>query len=217
MGWIIKNRHAGPVEIRDLSVWFQGLQIRDLDIIGRENVERSNDLKLLFNKGFLEQIRKDAHSSANSIDPKSIEQLNAAVARVSEVSARAAADQAAHAKQMGAIQTENENLKKSMAEQAVLTNTVLSEVREFAKKFPADVKTFSEAMRNIVAERSAIAEKREELADAGVSEAEIKVADRILSLKDKKLEKNLENLGKTVSGSAADVKGALDAMDELGI
>ena len=216
MGWIIKNRHAGPVEVRDLSLWFQGLQIRDLDIIGRENVERSNDLKILMNQHFLEQIRKDAHVSG-AIDPKTVEQLNAAVAKVSEVSNKAAADQAAHAKQMGDIQAENANLKKSMAEQATLTNTVLNEVREFAKKFPADIKTFSEAMRNIVAERQAISEKREELAEAGVSEAEIKVADRILALKDKKLEKNLENLGKTVSGSAADVKGALDAMDELGI
>ena len=216
MSWIIKNRHAGPVEVRDLSLWFQGLQIRDLDLIGRENVERSNDLKILMNQHFLEQIRKDAHTTGN-IDPKTIENLNAAVAKVEEVSNKAAADQAAHAKQMGDIQAENEGLKKSMAEQATLTNTVLNEVREFAKKFPADIKTFSEAMRNIVAERAVIAEKREELAEAGVSEAEIKVADKILSLKDKKLEKNLENLGKTVSGSAADVKGALDAMDELGI
>jgi hypothetical protein len=216
MGWIIKNKHAGPVEVRDLCLWFQGGQIRDLDIIGRENVERSNDLKILMNQHFLEQIRKDGHSST-SIDPKTVEQLNAAVAKVSEVSVKAAADQAAHAKQMGDIQAENAGLKKSMAEQAELTNKVLSEVQEFAKKFPADIKTFSEAMRNIVAERQAISEKREELAEAGVSEAEIKVADRILSLKDKKLEKNLENLGKTVSGSAADVKGALDAMDELGL
>ena len=216
MSWIIKNRHAGPVEVRDLSLWFQGLQIRDLDIIGRENVERSSDLKLLFNKGFLEQIRKDAHVSGN-VDPKVVEHLNAAVAKVEEVSNKAAADQAAHARQMGDIQAENANLKKSMAEQAVLTNKVLEEVRAFAGKFPADAATFAEAMRNIVAERATIAEKREELAEAGVSDAEIKVADRILALKDKKLEKNLENLGKTVSGSASDVKGALDAMDELGI
>ena len=216
MSWIIKNEHGGPVIIHDLSVTFQGNQIRDLDIIGRENVERSNDLKVLFNMHHLRQIRKDAHSS-NSVDPKVIEQLNAAVVKVSEVSLKAASDQAAHAKQMEEIKAENEGLKKGMAENTELTNKVLEEVRAFAQKFPTEVKTFAEAMRNAVAERQAIAQVRDNLANTGTSEAEIKVQDKILALKDKKLEKNLNNLGKTVSSPSTDVKDALDAMDALGI
>ena len=215
MSWVIKNEHSGPVIIHDLNVTFQGNQIRDLDIIGRENVERSNDLKILFNQSHLRQIRKDAHSS--SVDPKVIEQLNAAVAKVSEVSVKAAADQAAHAKQMNDIQAENESLKKSVAENTELTNKVLMEVQAFVQKSPVDAKTFAEAIRNAMAERTALAERREDLANSDISEAEIKVQDKILALKDKKLEKNLDNLGKTVSGSSADVKESLDALDALGI
>ena len=52
---------------------------------------------------------------------------------------------------------------------------------------------------------------------SGDSESEIKARSRILDLKDKKLEKNASDIGKSITKSADDIDDTLDALDALGL
>ena len=59
MAWIIQSNSEGPVIIADIGLTFSAKQIKNVDLIGRHNAEQSNDLKLMIQKGFLKEIKKD--------------------------------------------------------------------------------------------------------------------------------------------------------------
>jgi hypothetical protein len=67
-----------------------------------------------------------------------------------------------------------------------------------------------------MAERAQIAGKREELAFEADAKADLKAHSILADAKDRKLQKNMDNIAKTVSG-AGDINEVLDAMDELGL
>lgn len=215
MAWMIQSNAEGPVIIADIGLTFTARQIKNVDLIGRNNAEQSNDLKLMIQKGFLKEIRKDP--SETTIDPKLVETLKETAAKAQE-HAFAAAEQAVEQnKKMKALEDQNIALKKQNDELHSKVDTVLDEVRAFSEKFPMNIKIIAEAMRNAQAEQAQIAEARQKLPTSGESEAEIKTQDRILALKEKRLEKNVKNLGSTLSQSATDVKESLDALEKLGI
>ena len=208
MSWLIQSEMEGPVLVADIGLTFTARQIKDIDLIGRCNAERSNDIKYLLLKKFLKEIRKDP--SDEGIDPKLVQQF-AETVKKAEANVKLAE---AHNEK---LQTQNEALKKQNEEIHAKMDSVLNEVKAFAEKFPLELKTIGEAMRNIKIEQADVASRREFLPQSGESEAEIATQDKILSMKEKKLEKNLGDLGKTISESAKDVNEALDAMDQLGI
>ncbi len=199
MAWLIQSNSEGPVIIADIGLTFTARQIKNVDLIGRHNAEQSNELKLMLAKGFLKEIRKDA--SEEPLDPKIVQQFNATVQ--------------AQSTKINALETQNEELKKQNDDLHTKMDRVLSEVQAFATKFPIDIRTIAEAMRNAETQRGHIVQQRAELAASGESEAEIKTHDKILAMKEKKLEKNVKNLGSTISESASDYKESLDALDQL--
>lgn len=211
MGWIIQNQNDGPIILADINMTFSARQIRDIDIIGRENADKSNDLQLMIQKGFLKEVRKDKHIHA--ADPT----LQKLTEEIKEHREQTSDRMAVVEKQNDELKRQNDELKQQNLELHSKVDTVLSEVRDFVAKFPLQAKTIAEAMRSIQTERQGIAMQKDALPDSNLSEDEIKAQERILSLKDKKLEKNGEMLGKTVSKSANDIKESLAAMDELGI
>lgn len=208
MAWIIQSEAQGPVIINDIGITLTHRQIRDLDIMGRENVERSNDLKLMIQKGFVREIRKDIHVPGQSQDV--IQKINDSM--VQHVKIAEAANQ-----RMEQIEQTNADLHTKMDENNKLVATVLEEVRHFAESKPLDMKIIAEAMRNILSERGNIAVAKQELQESGLSDAEIKAKNRILELQDKKLEKNIKNLGDTISHPGSDLKDNLEALDKLNI
>lgn len=208
MAWIIQSEAQGPVIISDIGITLTYRQIRDLDLIGRDNAERSNDLKLMLMKGFVKEIRKDAHVPAHSQDV--IQKINDSMAQ--HVKIAEASNQ-----RIEQLEQANAALNTKLDENNKLVATVLEEVRQFAEKRPLDVKVIAEAMRNILSERGSIAIQKQELQESGLSEAEIKAKNRILELQDKKLEKNIKNLGDTISHPGSDLKDNLDALDQLDI
>lgn len=202
MAWIIQSDAQGPVIINDIGITLTHRQIRDLDLIGRQNAERSVDLKLMFQKGFIREIKKDAFVEGQ-VSTEAIKKINETVE--------------ASNLRIHKLEEANVDLTKKVEETNKLAKTVLEEVRQFAEKKPLDIQVIAEAMRAIMAERGNIAIQREELQTSGLSEAEIKAKNKILELQDKKLEKNITNLGNTISHTGSDLKENLDALDALDI
>jgi hypothetical protein len=219
MAWVIQSISDGPVIISDLNLVLHHGQSRDLDLVGRENAERSNDVKLLLLKGFIKEIRKDVAvlQSSGKVDTQAIVQMAQIVGEAAASAAtQANADtvQKLHDKIDAQDQKMNVQSEKS---DAVLekAEAILAEVRNLVEKDPLGIRNLKKTLENIKIERAVIAEKREDLAES--STADVAAHDKILKLKDKKLEKNYQNLGKTVSKSSDDVDETLKAMDELGI
>ena len=207
MAWLIQSSSEGPVILADIGLTFTGGQIKNVDLIGRHNAEKSNDLKLMLQKGFLKELRKD--SSDEVISPKLVENVNNVIQKANEIIQEAQATAKANNEKIESLEKKNEELHSKM-------DVVLREVQSFAEKFPIEIKTIAEALRNASGELGEVKENRANLSGSGESEVEIKTQERILALKEKKLEKNVKNLGSTVSGSATDYKESLDAMDQLG-
>jgi hypothetical protein len=213
MAWVIKNASSGTIIITDINLTFGPQQIRDLDIIGRDNAERSTDLKVLLaqRNSPLKEIAKDARQG--QLDPKIAQQVNDALLKITDVSQQATQAQTEQNEKISA-------LEQKVAETQQMTRDVLEEIRAMSKKFPLHVNVVGEAMKNISVERKEIAEQRAALADlaeSGASESEIAVQDRILAARDKRLEKNCKNLGESISHEGVDLEKSLEALDELGI
>lgn len=232
MAWVIQSVMEGPVCLDDIGINLTKGQFRDLDLIGRENAERSNAVKLALAKCWIRTVKKDASTSGGGgVSPEVVEAITDATSKINEATS-------ANTELVRRLEERNKELERQLEEQrkrfdeqlaeqrqhndnvVANANKVLDEVRSFSEKFPLEIRTIGEAMRNIQVERANVAEEKSSLAAlaaSGHSEAEIKAQEKILSLKDKKLEKNFKELGKTVSASATDVNDALDALDELGI
>lgn len=209
MPWIIQSLHEGPVIVNDLNLKFTKDQIRDVDLYGgRDNAERSNDLKCLIFKNYLKEVRKDAPSIDRAM-PGDVGKIVDVVKQHSD-------------EHIQRIEQKLDQHKQEMVayKQEVLdiTNKVLSEVKAFAERYPLEIRTIAEAMRNITVERASISEQRSQLVDSGESDADILAQDKLLAMKDKKLEKNLNRLGKTVSVSSDDdLEKSLKALEEIGL
>jgi len=216
MAWMIQSNSEGPVIIADIGLTFTARQIKNVDLIGRHNAEQSNELKLMIQKGFLKEIRKDANEQAG-VDANVVQQLQDSAAKAQEHAFAAAEVAAEQTVKIQNLEVQNNDLKKQNEELNTKMDVVLEEVRSFATQFPLQVKVIAEAMRNAKAEQGQIAAVRAVLPDSGDSEQEIKVQEKILALKEKKLEKNIKSMGSTISKSATEAKESLDALDQLGI
>jgi len=208
MAWLIQSDSPGPVLVQDMGLTFTYKQIKNVDLIGRHNAEQSRDLRYLLDKKFLVEIRKDA--SEETLDPKTVKQLKDTIQQAQEVVQT-------QSNKINSLEEQNNALKQQNNELHSKMDIVLNEVKAFSERFPLEIRTISEAIRNAESERVSIAKERKALPKSGESDAEIKLHDKILALKEKKLEKNVKDLGKTVSESASDYKDTLDALDKLNL
>lgn len=211
MAWVIQSQNEGPLHLADIGIMLLKGQMRDLDLIGRENAERSNDIKLALQKLWIKTIRKDPYTNGGStMSPQVVQGLQEATAKATEA-AKAAISVAED------LKTRNVQLQGQLNEQKKQSDKILTELRAFADAHPLHLRTILEAIKNAQFERAQIATEKAATPSDDMTEGEMKARDKILELKDKKLEKNIENLGKTISASSEDVTDVLDQLDELGI
>lgn len=214
MSWVVQSASEGPVILSDIGMTFTKGQIRDLDIIGRENADRSNDIKLALAKGWIRELKKDAHSGAGALDPRLLEGLKETATKANDAVAKM--EQAA-SEQRQTIQKLEEELRAQKEQNTSNTERLMAKMQEMIDHNPLHIKAIKETLENIQSERGAISRKREEMIEPGHSEAEIKANEKILQMRDKKLQKNYEELGKTITQAPNDIQDALDALDKLGI
>jgi chromosome segregation ATPase len=228
--WIIQSIHPGPVHINDVGIMLTHGQTRDLDLLGRENAERSNDVKVAHKMRWIKTVTKDA-PEAPKMDHAVVQQLTQAsqqsVAAATQMQDVAAAQQGLIERLQAQLAEQiaiNRSMHEQMAHQAtqtqqVLDNTtkMLDQVKDFAEKHPVEIRSLKETLQNIQVERKDVQQQIAALPASGMSEAEIKAQERILKMKEQKLQKNAESIGKSIAESAGDIQSELDAMDELGI
>jgi hypothetical protein len=215
VAWIVQNTSNSIVCIDDLGIVLQRGQTRDLDLIGRDNAERSRNLKNAISGGLLTEVKKDVISPAGSgIDQQMVDSMKKTTEQ-----AVAAATAAHDAVKFQAETIKNQN--QVMAEQSAAlksTTAALDKMRDLFERFPEEMRAIKDAMTNIKIERTVIAEKQSTPLTDGMSEAELKTQEKILKKRDAALEKNYQQLGETITKKVdADLGDALDAMDQLGI
>lgn len=215
VAWIVQNTSNSIVCIDDLGIVLQRGQTRDLDLIGRDNAERSRNLKNAISGGLLTEVKKDVISSTgSSVDQQVIDSMKKTTEQ-----AVAAATAAQDAVKVQAETIKNQN--QVMAEQSAAlksTTAALDKMRDLFERFPEEMRAIKDAMTNIKIERTVIAEKQTTPFTDGMSEAELKTQEKILKKRDAALEKNYQQLGETITKKVdADLGDALDAMDQLGI
>lgn len=211
MSWIVMNAGQGPLCINELGINLTGKQHFDLDMIGRANAERSNEVKLALQKGWLQTVRKDAYAEGNNVSSQAIAALQEATVKIAE---NVATKQDQFEQK---IQAELQAQKQKTDQMLSKQDQILEEVRALFMENPVVVKTIKEALQNIKIERSEITEKRKELVETSHTKEEIEAQEKIFALKDKQLEKNYKDLGKTLSKKDTSIDESLDALDALGI
>jgi hypothetical protein len=230
MTWRVQSKMEGPLNLADIGLTFTKGQIRDLDVIGRENAEKSNDIKMAMMKGWIIQLSKDA-GPPKTIDQGVVEGLHQAAVKAGEVATQASQAVATQnemiarleatikmqAEQLAKYQEESRKKQKQQDQLMDKTDKILTEVREFAARDPLRLQDIKTALLGIQAERGEISKQLEQVSKSETSDAEVHAHQKILEIKEKKLAKNFEDLGRTISQEADNVQDALDAMDQLGL
>lgn len=222
MPWRVQSVSEGPVCLSDIGINFRKGDIMDLDLLGREHAESSNDIKLALQKGWIREIEKTpAPSGKTDIDPELVEKLSSAAQRADAAANAMEEQKAVMDGQRSAIErleASNEKLQEQLSAQGQRGDAdVLSEVRKYLENDPLGIKVLKETLENIQLERGQIAEQKKSLHSSGDSETEIEAKERILKMRDEKLEKNAEKVGKTISESSEGIDDLLGDMDALGI
>jgi myosin heavy subunit len=221
VAWIVQNTSNSIVCIDDLGIVLQRGQTRDVDLLGRDNAERSRFLKNAISGGLLTEVKKEVITPVGSgIDSKVVDDMKKTTEQA--VAAATAAHDAVKT-QVETINKQNETINKQteimqkQSESLNDTTAALNKMRTLFEQFPMEMRAIKESMSNIRVERSEIAEKQAALTD-GTSDAELKTQEKILKKRDAALEKNYKHLGETVTKKIdADLGDALDAMDQLNI
>jgi hypothetical protein len=226
--WIVQSVFAGPLVINDLGLMFTYGQTRDLDMLGRDIAERSASLKQALDDGKLRTIKKTA--AANTVSEETIAQLTEASNQSMQAAGKMEQVASAHEEyikalkeQIALLTEQNKALQEQAKAQSVqmtqvqeTTNKVLEKVMAYAESHPLEIRQLKQTFENIQVERGRIAQQISELPTSGMSEEEIKTQERMLKARDQKLQRNAENIGKTVSqNDASDVNAALDALKDL--
>lgn len=219
MTWTIQSVSEGPVIIQDLNIILHKNQMKDLDLaVGRQTAERSNDLKVLFNLKHIETRKKDEVIDT-TIDPKILTTLTESANKANEAANNAMAANQANMETIHKLEEQVKIANEQNAEMGKKMDRVLDAVAKFAESHPIDIRVMKEAMENIAAERQQIAIKKELVQNEENSDSEVALQTKILNIKDKKLEKNYNDIGKSIVKNIEDanVEDSLNAMDELGI
>lgn len=208
MSWIVKA--ISNVSIADLNLNISANGIYDLDVLGRSHAENSKDLKILFARSLLKEIKKDATSQEDNINVTEIKQA------VQEVKTTTTAQNTQIENQNKIIQqvsSETEKLKLEVSKVNYKLDEVISMIRSYAEKEPVNARTIAEALKNANIELGKVNSELEEKNNPSINE--ISTHDRILQNKQKTLKKNIENLSATITKPDVDTQKALEALDQL--
>jgi hypothetical protein len=230
--WLVQNQTSGPVCVRDLNdLVIPPKGVKDLDVLSREVAERSRDIVFLVEKKFIKVLRKDPVASANSNQAilgaqQAVNMANEAVEAAKNTSEAAKLTVEGNEKIIQELREQNKLLLEALKlqqegskQQSDTMISIAEQVREFVQKQPVVAKDIAEAMRNIKVEQAGIKKEIEEVEKEASSENEMKTHEKILKMKNDKLQKNFTELGKTVSKSISEsnVNETLSALDDLGI
>lgn len=181
MTWRVQSAMEGPLNIADMGLAFMKGQIRDLDLVGRENADRSSDIKLALMKGWLRELEKGPSASPAGLDPAVVDNLTQAAQKASDMASKASETVAAQSDLISRLEETNNRLEaqldkyeedakikdRQQAELLEKTQRILDEVRAYNERDPLTLRTIKEAMKNIQVEKKEVRDRMDGLESDG--------------------------------------------------
>ena len=200
--WIVKNTLKGTLSFRGLDVSIPAGRDFDLDTLGRDSAEESNQVKVAFEEGYLQSVYKAPRQQVDRDAPLAF------------------SDHAETAFGISAEQFDDrlEGFKREFMAELKARVPVVSEASQLE-----DVRAaISKDMQELVGELKLVRDrfdtvKGRVLEDESLSEAEVKARIAFLEEQERELLKNFESLGRRVEQEDADgdVMGKADLLANL--
>ncbi len=176
--WIVKNLLRGTLTLRGMDVSIPPKGEFDLDTIGREKAESSNQVLVAFEEGYLQNVFKDQSAPAGGLDAGQLDDKLASFREQIMAELKAAMPQLPEAK-------EPEDLKGALA--------------GLRKDLAGDMEHMLKGLR--VAKLKLQGERERLLVDQNLSKEDVKARLAVLEDYERNLEKNFERLGSQVQGA----------------
>jgi hypothetical protein len=194
--WIVKNTLRATLTFRGLDVSIADGEEFDLDSLGRSAAEDSNQVRVAFEEGYLENVRKEAvvSSSIGSRD-------SAADLQNANMSTAISIDQ------LDAFKTEfMSELRAHLPKPAEGDEGVPSAISNDVKELVTELKSLRGRFATI---------KGRVTTDDSLSAAEIKARLAFLDEQERELVKNFESVGKKIESGDGDVMDMADMLSNL--
>jgi hypothetical protein len=195
--WIVKNLLKGTLTFKGLGISIPPKQEFDLDVLGREQAEKSNQIMVAFEEGYIQNIHKESLEGGPS------KQIT-----------RADFDRRLQRFKTAIVEELRETLLGANPSTEKGEKEVTKQLSELRSSIVGDVKALLENLK--VAKLKLKEEKERLLVDDSLSEAEIKARIVFLEEKEKELEKNFEKIGKkSASTGEGDIFDKADLLSNM--
>ncbi|RME03056.1 MAG: hypothetical protein D6805_07955 [Planctomycetota bacterium] len=196
--WIVKNTLRGILRFPGLDISIPPYGEFDLDILPRQITENSNQIKVAFEEGYLENVRKDpVKSGGGEVAISSEEQLEQTLTKFKNK-----------------IIEEIKQVLPALP-QASENQTLIEKIEMLKKDFSGDMEQLVKSVESI---RDKIRlEKSKVLDDQRLSGAELRARLKFLEEKEAEINTNFERLGirSTSLRNRPDDKGLMEKADIL--
>jgi hypothetical protein len=200
--WIVKNLLRGTLTFRGLGISISPKADYDLDQLGRQRAETSNQVLVAFEEGYLQTVFKDQAglpgvTAGGLTDQQLLDRLDSFKQAVLSELRQALPAQVAAAARPGP----NDGLDMK------------HELSELRQVIAADMKGMLQNLK--VAKLKLKEEKERVLVDESLSEAEIRARLAFLDEKERELEKNFSEIGRKTRPSETATKSVVEKADLL--
>jgi hypothetical protein len=195
--WIVKNLLRGTLTFKGLGISIPTKEEFDLDTLGREQAESSNQILVAFEEGYLQNVFKDPFPGTGStLDPAQIED------QLQDFRQSLLAELRSTLPQLTANPGESVNLR---GELAALRESIAGDMRDLFK--------------GLRTAKMKLQEQRERLlVDQSLSQEDVRARLAVLEEYERNLEKNFERLGnqmRPAGGEGGDLVNKADLLSNI--
>jgi hypothetical protein len=206
--WIVKNSLRATINLRGLGVQIPAGAEFDLDAIGRDTAEKSPQVAVAIEEGYLRNVHKAPREGSDQKAPAQPAQDLSGLVTSKDFESFKVQFMDELKKQLPALQKLD---KLDQMPTGQVSVDIKSELEGFRKSIAEDVKQAADEIKQVARDKI-LSEKRKILSDQNLTEAEMKLRIAFLEEKERELEKNFESIGQKVESADGDV---LDKADLL--
>lgn len=201
--WIVKNTLRATIKLRGLDVEIPSGEEFDLDTLGRNEAEGSNQVVVAFEEGWFENVYK-----ASALDAR---ETDFALEPLQEGKRERGVTQKHFDDRMAAFKAEMLEQMRSQSEPvAAAADGNLEAVRSAMSD---DMKALTDELKLVRTKFASVKGRIQD--DPSLSEAEVKARLAFLDEQERELMKNFETVGKQVEDEGGDVMNNADLLSNL--
>jgi hypothetical protein len=197
--WLVRNTLKGTLSFRGLDVSIPAGEQFDLDVLGRDAAEASNQLLVALEEGYLSNVYKGAAQAAPAGSGSGSGEIAAAGLSAEQFEERMLEFKSAF---IDELKTQLSGLPLDAAQSGAQNQALSADVRALVD----EVKLMRQRFES---ERGRVAQ------DSSLSDGEIKARLAFLEEKERELLKNFETVGKRVEQDDGDVMDKADLLAGL--